>query len=51
MIPKEVMDSHLGLGLLVAAVVLHRLFLPIKLSFPPAAGKESSLYRARGTSV
>ena len=49
-IPEEVMDFHLGLGLFVAAAILHRLFLPIKLAFLPAAGRESYLYRARGTS-
>ena len=43
------MDFHLGVGLLVAAAVLPRLVLPIKLSFFPAAGGESSLYRVRGT--
>ena len=50
-IPEEVMDFHLGLGLLASVAVLHRLVLSIELAFSPDTGSESSIYRVRGTSA
>ena len=46
---EEVMDFHIGIGLLVAAVFLHEIVLPIELEFFSVRGGKSYLYRARGT--
>ena len=39
MILEEVIYFHLGIGLLVAAAVLHRFVLPVKLDFLPICGQ------------
>ena len=39
MLPEEVMYFHLGLGLIVAADIIHRLVLPIELAFFPSCGR------------
>ena len=51
MIPEEVVDFYLGIGLAVVAALRPRIVLPIEHEFFSAAGRKLSIYRARDNSA